>query len=145
MERPAPRRSHRYAAVSLAATLLIAVSLAVLQTPRHETALPSENGTEALRQLVTRSQQLEELLQHLPPRPAVERAATSAAIDELQSRIQMLDVQLSASDARDGDRERVRRLWDTRVQLLHSLIDVRYAETLRDVDGTYTSPYSGVI
>jgi hypothetical protein len=145
MERASPRRSHRYAALSAAATVLIAVSLAVLQGPRHETAVHSENSTEAVTQLVTRSQQLEDLLQHLPPRPAVERAATSAAIDDLQSRIEMLDVQLSATAARDGDRENVRRLWDTRVQLLHSLIDVRYAESLRDVDGTYYSPYSGVI
>jgi hypothetical protein len=142
MERAVPRRSHRYAALSAAATVLIAVSLAVLEVPRHETAVRSE---EALGRLVTRSQQLEDLLQHLPPRPSVERAATSATIDDLQSKIQLLDVQLSAAAAREGDHEQVRRLWGTRVQLLHSLIDVRYAESLRDVDGTYNSPYNGVI
>jgi hypothetical protein len=80
--------------------------------------------------LVVRSQQLEALLQQLPQRPTVERAATSATIDEIQSTIQMLDLQLS--NGSQLDHEQAQRLWNTRVQLLDSLVYVRYGEVARD-------------
>ena len=64
---------------------------------------------ESLSSLVARSQRLEALLRGLP-RPAVERAATAAVIDELQARIQVLDVQLSGTEGSAPDRAQVQRL-----------------------------------
>jgi hypothetical protein len=78
--------------------------------------------------LVARSQRLESLLQDLPQRPHVERAATSAAIDDLQQRIQALDLQLSAAQ----ESATASSLWTQRVQLLDSLLGVRYAEAARN-------------
>ena len=90
-------------------------------------AAVGDAGAESLPSLVARSQRLEALLRGLP-RPAVERAATAAVIDELQARIQMLDVQLSDTEGGALDRPRARQLWAARVQLLDSLLGVRYAE-----------------
>lgn len=80
--------------------------------------------------LVVRSQQLEAVLQRMPERPTVERPATSATIDEIQSTIAMLDTQLS--NGAQLDHEQAKRLWNTRVELLDSLVYVRYAEVARD-------------
>ena len=151
IERAPPRAGNRYLAIG-AATLLIAGTLAVIQIRysnrgSHVAAdyASSDADGQRLQRLVTRSQQLEDLLQRLPPRPSVERAATSAAIDDLQTRIQVLDLQLDTIPSGDHERNRAQRLWNARVQLLHSLIDVRYAEALRDAEGPMNSQYSGVI
>ena len=79
-------------------------------------------------ELVARSQQLEGLLQKLPVRPRIERVSTAAMIDTIEDRIQWLDFQLS--DARDSglNEEQTRRLWRERVELMDSLVKVRYAE-----------------
>ena len=100
---------------------------------------------DSIGQLVTRSQQLEAVLRTLPQRPAVERAATSATIDELQNRIQMLDLQLSSVMKNDADREQARRLWSTRVALLDSLVYVRYAEAARNGYESVNTIDTGVI
>ena len=79
-------------------------------------------------ELVARSQQLEGLLQKLPVRPRIERVSTAAMIDTIEERIQWLDFQLS--DAQDSglNEEQTRRLWRERVELMDSLVKVRYAE-----------------
>jgi hypothetical protein len=81
--------------------------------------------------LVSRSQQLEQTLQTLPDRPSVERAATSVAINALQERIQWLDSQLLYSSETGMDEQQRQSLWTERVQLLGSLVNVRYAEAAR--------------
>jgi hypothetical protein len=151
IERAPPRTGNRYLAIG-AATLLIAATLVLIQIHYSDRGLhiaadfasPDADG-QRLQQLVTRSQQLEDLLRRLPPRPSVERAATSAAIDDLQTWIQVMDLQLDTIPSNDHERDRARRLWNARVQLLNSLIDVRYAEALRDAEGTVNSQYSGAI
>jgi anti-sigma factor RsiW len=78
--------------------------------------------------LVAQSRHLEGLLQRLPERPRIERVSTAATIDTIEQRIQWLDFQLS--DARDSGLSEVqtRRLWRERVELMDSLVKVRYAE-----------------
>lgn len=147
-----PRAGYRHWGVGAAAAFLIVGILALVQIRYSHPGLglvahgasPDADG-QPLQRLVMRSQQLEDLLGRLPPRPSVERAATSAAIDDLQTRIQVLDLQLDTLRSGDQERDRARRLWNARVQLLHSLIDVRYAEALRDAEGAVNSQYSGVI
>jgi len=91
---------------------------------------PSDAGSpekQTVGVLVARSQQLEALLNGLP-RPSVERAATSATIDELEARIEVLDLQLSSAAESGLGGVQTRDLWSQRVRLLHSLVSVRYAE-----------------
>lgn len=105
----------------------------------RESALPAPIEPE-LHSLVIRSQELESYLQRLPRRPHVERASTSIVIDSLQDSIQWVDYQLSlAGDVGMTDRQAA-RLWQDRVQLMDSLVKVRYAEAQRTA---YLVPTSG--
>jgi len=79
-------------------------------------------------ELVARSQQLEGLLQKLPVRPRIERVSTAAMIDTIEQRIQWLDFQLSDAPDSGLNEEQTRRLWRERVELMDSLVKVRYAE-----------------
>jgi len=82
-----------------------------------------------LDELVAQSQQLEELLQKLPDRPRIERVSTAATIDTIEQRIQWLDFQLSNAPEADLSEEQSRQLWRERVELMDSLVKVRYAES----------------
>lgn len=79
-------------------------------------------------ELVAQSQQLEQLLQKLPERPRIERVSTAATIDTIEQRIQWLDFQLSNAPEADLSEEQSRQLWRERVELMDSLVKVRYAE-----------------
>jgi len=127
-------------AASVCATGVALVWLTTRTTPDTPRVAAGVAGIE---QLVERSQRLEAELRRLPARPAVERASTAAVIDELQSRIQLIDTQLAHDSARARDDNRQHSMWDERVRLLNSLVDVRYAEALRN--SHYTIPTSGEI
>jgi len=142
MARPAagPRRilSARVVAALAFVTLTAIFFVALRDSTRTPVAehKPVEQQTPAIDiietarvpELVARSQQLEGLLQKLPDRPRIERVSTAAMIDTIEERIQWLDFQLS--DARDSglNEEQTRRLWRERVELMDSLVKVRYAE-----------------
>ena len=91
---------------------------------------PSTDVIETARvpELVARSQQLEGLLQKLPERPRIERVSTAAMIDTIEDRIQWLDFQLSDAPDSGLNEEQTRRLWRERVELMDSLVKVRYAD-----------------
>jgi hypothetical protein len=136
-ERMAQAAAHRSRAgwlyLSAAAASIVAIVAGVLWTgsvDRGSSARTTAADPDSIAPLVVRSQELEALLQQMPQRPTVERAATSATIDEIQSTIQMLDLQLS--NGAQLDQEQARRLWNRRVELLDSLVYVRYAEVARD-------------
>jgi hypothetical protein len=145
------RQSSSWLPLSAAAILSVAVALTLLWSTHRDRGRLAVNDTiatsdeEDIGSLITRSQQLENVLQRLPRRPTVERAATSASIDELQARIQVLDLQISSVVKNDPDRDRAQRLWNTRVTLLNSLVSVRYAEAVRDGYRFVSPPDSGVI
>jgi hypothetical protein len=79
-------------------------------------------------ELMARSQQLEDLLQRLPERPRIERVSTAAMIDTIEDRIQWLDFQLSDAPDSGLNEQQTQRLWRERVELMDSLVKVRYAE-----------------
>ena len=81
--------------------------------------------------LVDRSRQLEGLLHVLPERPAIERVAMAATIDTIEGRIQWLDFQLSYAPDAGLSEQQSQRLWRERVELMDSLVKVRYAEAGR--------------
>jgi anti-sigma factor RsiW len=89
-----------------------------------------EEGVEHARvpELMAQSQHLEDLLQRLPERPRVERVSTAAMIDTIEDRIQWLDFQLSDAPDSGLNEEQTQRLWRERVELMDSLVKVRYAE-----------------
>jgi hypothetical protein len=140
------------------AALAASVMIAVLVLPLIHRNLGPFPGTAAvsagqapagtakdLGALVVRSQQLEAVLQVLPPRPLVERAGTSATIDELQNRIQMLDLQMSAAPKGELQHDDAQRLWSARVELMNSLVRVRYAEAAGNADLSEPSINLGAI
>jgi hypothetical protein len=96
-------------------------------------AQPQEQPTDVVEharvpELMAQSQHLEDLLQRLPERPRVERVSTAAMIDTIEDRIQWLDFQLSDAPDSGLNEEQTQRLWRERVELMDSLVKVRYAE-----------------
>jgi hypothetical protein len=144
MARPAAAPRRVVSARLVAALAFVTLTTIFFISLRDETAPPvARRGAEPVEQptpptdviatarvpeLVARSQQLEGLLQKLPERPRIERVSTAAMIDTIEQRIQWLDFQLS--DAQDSglNEEQTRRLWRERVELMDSLVKVRYAE-----------------
>jgi hypothetical protein len=105
----------------------------VAEHPVQQPTQPQEQPTDAVEharvpELVAQSQHLEDLLQRLPERPRVERVSTAAMIDTIEDRIQWLDFQLSDAPDSGLNEEQTQRLWRERVELMDSLVKVRYAE-----------------
>ena len=60
--------------------------------------------------------------------PRLTRASTALTVADLEERIQWVDYRLNLR-AEDGlDSEQAQKLWRERVELLNSLVAVRYAE-----------------
>jgi hypothetical protein len=130
-----PRLVAALAFVTLTAIFFVALrdETASKVVERAQPTQPQEQATDVIEharvpELVAQSQHLEDLLQRLPERPRIERVSTAAMIDTIEDRIQWLDFQLS--DARDSElnEEQTQRLWRERVELMDSLVKVRYAE-----------------
>jgi hypothetical protein len=85
-----------------------------------------------LAELRSRSQMLEAVLAELPARPAVKRAATSVPIDSLEARVQWLDHEILVADAQ-ASAPQAEQLWRERVEVLNSLVQLRYVEAQRDL------------
>jgi len=83
---------------------------------------------ESIDDLRVRSQALEALLAAMPERPRVERADTSVPIDSLEAQVQWLDHQLSLADAEGLPPAAEQRLWRDRVEVMNSLVQLRYVE-----------------
>jgi hypothetical protein len=96
--------------------------------PDEEATLPLDVGTARVPELVAQSRRLEDLLQQLPERPRIERVSTAAMIDTIEERIQWLDFQLSDAPDSGLNERQTQRLWSERVELMDSLVKVRYAE-----------------
>jgi len=84
---------------------------------------------EELDKLIAQSRELEALLAYLPERPQVERVSTAVTVDSIERRIQWLDWQLANGSEAQLDQRQATRLWSERVDLMDSLVKVRYAES----------------
>jgi hypothetical protein len=120
-----------WAAAASVAALALFASLRTSERPPSPEIDPSRVATEpagdAVTALQARSQVLEAVLAALPARPAVERAGTSLPIETLEAQVQWLDHQITATGATyaPSDEE---RLWRDRVEILNSLVQLRYVE-----------------
>jgi hypothetical protein len=137
---PAPRR-RTLGAVAAAAAIVVA--LVALVAVRDRSNAPPTGETkfvatpvvqphapdEDMLKLIAQSRQLDEILNYLPVRPQVERVSFAATVDSLEERIQMVDLQLAYGSDAGLDRTQAHRLWSERVELMDSLVKVRYAES----------------
>jgi hypothetical protein len=71
-------------------------------------------------------------LERLPREPAVVRVGTRAAVETLEDHIAQVDDLLTSERAGSAPAARLRVLQQERAQLVNSLVQVRYAETLAD-------------
>jgi hypothetical protein len=118
------------AAAASVATLALLAALRFQESPTPPAAPAAASTTVA--ELRARSQALEEVLAALPDRPAVAREATAVPIDTLESQVQWLDHQLStAADALPAPQ--AEQLWRDRVEVMSSLVQLRYVEAQRPV------------
>lgn len=127
------RLAARVAPFAAAASVVALALFAALRWTDAPTPAPAQSRplivleTGSLDALRTRSQELEALLAALPERPAVARAGTSVPIESLEADVQWLDHQLSLADA-SGESPRTERLWRDRVEVMSSLVQLRYVE-----------------
>jgi hypothetical protein len=130
---------------ALAAVIVIA--LAILATairlgagprPTHPPAasLTADNGATAAGGDASRAEREDTAarywLERLPREPALVHVGTRAAVETLEDHIAQVDDLLTAERAGSAPAERVRVLQQERAQLVNSLVQVRYAETLAD-------------
>lgn len=132
-------RVARYASAASLAALGLIAGLKLLEAPPSVGSVPdaatvasalAEDRIESLR---VRSQALEELLAAMPSRPAVERAGTSLPIESLEAEVQWLDHQLTLAGTSGEPAPVAERLWQDRVEVMNSLLQLRYVEAQRQV------------
>jgi hypothetical protein len=88
--------------------------------------VPAES---ARQHLLAESQRLESLLASLPAEPRVTRAHTALTVADLEDRIQWVDYRLNFANEAGLRGDQADLLWRERVDLLNSLVAVRYAQT----------------
>lgn len=132
---PPRRRYGAGIAAGAVAVVLAAVAYVGMRDPQvaapetaRTVATSGQAAGDELEALIAQSRELEALLSSLPERPQVERVSTAITVDSLERRIQWLDWQLANGTDAQLDRRQAHRLWSERVDLMDSLVKVRYAE-----------------
>jgi hypothetical protein len=92
-----------------------------------QSALPADSRDA----LIARSHQLEAALAAVRFDPQVVNAGTAATIETLEDHIAFVDYRLSMEAEDPLPPEQERRLWQQRVDLMDSLVNVRYAQLQR--------------
>lgn len=128
------RRSRmQLVAAGMAASLAVAVALGalLLRTPdalsTRGTLATATRSDPTLEELRGRSQRLEAVLAAIEAQPRVTSARSAGAIAELEDGIALVDYQLSQLDMAGLDDATRRALWRKRVELMESLVTVRFA------------------
>jgi len=140
---------------ALAASLAVAAVLLALAGRAPEQALPQQAalgggagadtvarlaaaGTDnvaaadaRLQTLMQRSAQLEQTLRAIPAGPQVVSAGTAGTIAALEDRVALIDYQLSLESESRLTPAQQQLLWRERVDLMNSLVQVRYAQAQR--------------
>lgn len=138
---PPTRAAHRVGAPALAAALVLAVALCALAIrvagpPRHPHSAAPEAVQYGVAALPSREPPVadetsaERYLDSLPREPALVRVGTRAAVETLEDHIAQVDDLVSAARAGRAPPARLQALLDDRTQLVSSLVQVRYAESL---------------
>lgn len=128
-----PRRRPGWFLPAASAALVLVVVLLTSNdrdapAPGAQTAevVPIANGRQLL---LAESQRLESLLAAMPAEPRVTRAHTAMTVADLEDRIQWVDYRLNFANEAGLRGDQADLLWSERVDLLNSLVAVRYAQT----------------
>ncbi|MBA3562783.1 MAG: hypothetical protein H0W33_01985 [Gammaproteobacteria bacterium] len=131
----AGRRRRQLAVFGTAASILVAASTAwILRDVPAEAPAPAGEpaariADEAMKpDLVRRSMALEDALRALDYQPGIVRGSTAGTIAEIEDRIALVDYQLTNATRSQLTHTQSERLWRQRVDLLGSLVQVRYAQ-----------------
>jgi hypothetical protein len=139
-QRPAvPRRGGSTVAIAASCAMLcVLAGILLRESGRGASELAAQPAAgvlpqtlDSIEELRDRSRVLEEVLAALPARPAVERAGTAVPIDTLQAQVQWVDHQLSVSGAAHAAPDLRERLWRERVEIMNTLVQLRYVEAQR--------------
>jgi hypothetical protein len=129
------RRPGWFLPAASAAIVLVAVLLTVSShgprqgnDSRTVTGEPSTLSSAAQLQLVAESQRLEAMLATLPADARVTRAGTALTVAGLEDRIRWVDYRLNLAGEAGINPRQEDLLWRERVELLNSLVAVRYAD-----------------
>ena len=101
------------------------------ETPPAPVAAPpviAQAATGANAELMRRSMALENALKGIDYQPSVVRVSTAGTIADIEDRIALVDYQLSQAAAGSLSDAQSERLWRQRVDLMGSLVQVRYAQ-----------------
>ena len=123
------------ACVALAVGILLASSREAPDPPRQKqsTAQATTDSHFASEDLLARSREMEAYLRRLPVRPRVVRVGTAVTIAHLEESIRLVDYQLNLQREIGSSQSQSQQLWETRVDLLNSLANVRYVEAQRRI------------
>jgi hypothetical protein len=114
-----------------AAVVLVAVLLTVgSRGPQAPRLAPEATDVSPVGRplLIAESQRLEAVLASLPGDAQLTRAGTALTVAGLEDRIRWVDYRLSLANEAGIDRSQADLLWRERVDLLNSLVAVRYAD-----------------
>lgn len=112
-------------------------ALVVGEEPSAVPRLAAVSGGQAqedkadLQALMQRSRNLEQLLRAIPAGPQVVSAGTAGTIAALEDRVALIDFQLSLESESQLTPAQQQLLWRERVDLMNSLVQVRYAQAQR--------------
>jgi hypothetical protein len=118
--------------VALAAAVLVATaSLAFWLQSAQRTLVAGATPAAAVAVAGARaeSERLERILARLPERRSM-RGSTAFTVAELEDRLALLDDRLSRVTLEPNAPERSERLWRERVDVLYSLVQVRYSDAV---------------
>jgi hypothetical protein len=99
--------------------------------PPAATAGPAAVAATDTEALIARSRLLEAVLEKVRYEPQVVNAGTAATIATLEDHIALVDYRLNLEVEDPLSPEQSRRLWQQRVDLMDSLVNVRYAQLQR--------------
>jgi hypothetical protein len=118
------------AAVALVVTVGVAARLQAARDALDAGGVPVPAPVAA--DMRAENERLESILARLPERRAM-RGSTAFTVAELEDRLALLDDRLSRVALEPNAPERAERLWRERVDVMHTLVQVRYADAI----GTY--------
>ena len=128
------RMTMRWPAALAAVVLAAALGLGWwLQSAQRELATAAQPAATALALasvgVRAENERLEWMLATLPERRAM-RGSTAFTLAEIEDRLALLDDRLSRVTLEPNAPERAERLWQERVELMNSLVQVRYADAI---------------
>jgi hypothetical protein len=126
--------SLRWPALAAAAVLALTLGLGWWLQSAQRALATIPDGDVAASALVaeglrTRNERLEQLLAMLPE-PAAMRGRTAYTVAELEDRLAVLDDRLSHVALEPNAPERAEQLWRQRVEVMDTLVQVRYADAI---------------